>query len=471
MDIDKSEIEMPGNIWESYDALTYQLTTADVLSSQLIIPDVFPNLRVWGWQVLVKGNYAVGSKLSSQELNYITWWIEHIMRISASTEVEMKDQINSYIEILRIFVAHNNISDIVVSDIWTGIWTSIAGQKNSAKYVIRINTQFVFDNSWDVVVSVSPDFKLVMSDTKNGPNSNQLKKQIRSKNLSWVHVSNASGYVQALAFGGDVIVDKIWRSNSRKVILQRSLVNSMPSWISFYEVGWDSRMTGSFIELKQEVDVDYITTQSDPDLLPITDRDDFLQAYTAKYWRSPKIIFAWARWSWNKPDGLNIVEWKVYDNRGWPNWSWSWFVWVWGRNIFEFEKKKNIDLNNVWWRTGFQWWYPFDEDTSVWATNYSENSAVKNSRRWIVRLDDGTTLLRQSTSIEKMFENIDRDSDAVTIIKSDWSRAMIESVFSIESVWSWEVYIEGVGPVNNNTKLSNMKWWGSKPQFDVIVVH
>jgi len=42
-------------------------------------------------------------------------------------------------------------------------------------------------------------------------------------------------------------------------------------------------MTGSFIELKQEVDVDYITTQSDPDLLPITDRDDFLQAYTAKY--------------------------------------------------------------------------------------------------------------------------------------------------------------------------------------------
>ena len=70
---------------------------------------------------------------------------------------------------------------------------------------------------------------------------------------------------------------------------------------------------------------------------------------------------------------------------------------------------------------------------------------------------------------QKMYQDIERDSSSVYFIK-DWKKVRITSVMSLESQWSWAVYIKNIWWSLDNRKLQKDHRWASNPTSNVVVI-
>lgn len=258
----------------------------------------------------------------------------------------------------------------------------------------------------------------------------------------------------------------------KTVILQPVSLNSpLPTWIRLYKITWNSLMSWSMIEIGQNLTPNYITVHSDPDMFPITDRKIFVKKYEKKYGATPIFAHACARTNNWEPLWLNL---SINRDSTWlhkdyvDNWgnAGSWFLsirnWKLKAKLLSEVTYKGSNPADIEWFQERLWFSQkeWNRFTSVVRKNFTNTS----TRRRLIRLTDGTLLMRQTdTPREKMYDNIDNDANSV-FINCNGKTAKIDWAFSQESVWSGEVHIHWV----SNNQLPRERQ-GTPPESNVMV--
>lgn len=454
---------------------------AETLGTPFVVPDVFPWLVIWGWQKLLPSSFNRWL-LSSQELVEVPGVVQHVARFSFASKEQFDTQLQVYSAAVKAFLTANHIGWVNFR-IDTGIRSPIAGQESDQ--VFKITTSFVLW-TWARVTNVIPHLKYLSArgdDTWNYSQGIELQQKLRNINgfsYKYGDYTDVESHGEALAVWWDFEVvrqelvetetqEQLPQLGPREVVLISKGLK-MPSGVSYYELGGNSLMTWSVIEIGSGLVPNYVTIQSDPQLFPIKDWETFCQWYQKKYGKRPKLGYAWPRTdtSW-LPIGLNrsinaYVE--SYNNNGWN--GGSWFLSI--RNgKANFKLLKDVTDQDIEWFQERLAYSPQEWNRFASMSDVQKSQANSNIRRRWIQLSDGTNMIWQSNDpSQKMYQDIDRDSNSVYIVKNG-QKMRISYVMSLESVGSGNIFIDGLGGASTNSTLNNAKRWGTNPASNVVV--
>lgn len=450
---------------------------SEVLSNHdLIIPTEFEWLTLGGWQEKIPSSMNEWL-LSSHELKESFVGVSHISRFSFSSSEEFKKQLSVYETVINKFLSVNNITWVRFSiDTW--LWTRVGRDnvlENVWDSVFKITTTFLFNkNTKDRVRSISPSLKYYESFWEDNPRKNWAELTTKLKNIDgfkyrYGDYSDSDINHISLAVWWDFDVEIDAEIKKKDVLLIPDL-SSTPDWINYYHIDkGNTTMTWSLIEMGKDVNLNYISIQTDPDLFPINSRDSFCAGYEAKYWKEPLFAFAWPRTKNGKPIWLNRHTHgnNHIENTNAGSWG-TWFLSIKnGKAIMKLLKDVTSE-DTEWFQERLVY---SDKEGNRFNTLTPEDkkNANKNCRRRRLQLSDGTNMIWQSDDRkQKMYQDIDRDSDSVYIVKN-WKRVRITWVMSLESQWSWYVYIKNIWWSWENRTMLRDHRWVSNPVSNLVV--
>lgn len=446
------------------------------LSSSINIPNELHIVKNQG-ESMYKKMWDVSHELKEYNGRYeytMTW-------VTRSSTKNNPTLILDYIERnINLFLRDNPDMTNIKIDIGAGIGTPVNGTSVKWNFIHRISITFEIANTSSTSPQKIKNIALwweYLTLTWDDNNGNLYSEQIYDKfHIDRIYNDNDLEKYTYVQSGNQQVYTHVYCSldydstispNKSPVKLQEWLINQMPSGIRYYEIVWNNKMAWSCIRFGKNVKSNYVTIQSDPDLFPIKNWNLFVKKYKKKYKKKPLMAFAWGRtWKDGNPEWLNITENSgVDENSGDPG---SGFITMWEEGKFKIVKKSKI--TNGYWIVGFQERFPYCP--SQWIHNtFDKMSNIKQPRRWIIWLSDGTYILWQSDKTrENMYTSIDGDSNKVKMTMPDGRVLTIEEVFSVESVGCGDVYIDGIWWASTNTVLSNAKFSGSLPESNVVVI-
>ena len=495
------------------------------MNNGIVLP--FPWLSVDWWKQYIQNIYWVNFQHEIKNLPNSRSY-QHISYLPFEEKAGLLNNIDVYKETIKKLLAANSVAK---TDINIECEVYRPNSKKHNKTIQIITHIYIDENAKQKITDVNPNIKYYYS--HGGTNSETWKLTIPTKpwllldklrNISGFNPSvfssfeGESGQYTSFAVAGEFDISygnnnltQWWNTQSRTEIdqSQNTTVNSAPTmapvnpnrpqtklwkvWLkrhfegtisdklSFYDLKWNTGMDGSAIEIWENTEAHYINDR-DQDfwhLFPITDRWQFISDYENIIANDSKIKKKKVALAFSGPRTTSAknINWNIVNQADWVsilNWirsqhpttnPWEGFIYI--DNNWKLQATKLTTIpNNV--QNGFQERMFFSPVDGI------QNSITKNpaAYRRIIKLSDWSTMVWQSNDPnQKMYENIDYDSNRVFIKKSNGKEVYIEKVMSIESQGCGEIYLRWMwGNASKNKFLSQRERGGTKPLTNVVVI-